>query len=129
MSDKERVAQYVQLRDYKKKAEAMFKESMTRVNSAITKLEGEFLSELIERDANSINTDSGTIYKRTRNSCSVKDRDAFFRWVIENRQLECMDIRANTKLVKEQMEKGVEVPGVNYSEITQVGIRRGKDSE
>ena len=40
-----------------------------------------------------------------------------------------MDIRANTKLVKEQMEKGVEVPGVNYSEITQVGIRRGKDSE
>jgi len=59
----------------------------------------------------------------------VKDRDEFIRWVIENRELECMDIRANTKLVKEQMEKGVEVPGVKYSEIVQVGIRRGEDSE
>ncbi|NCF69104.1 MAG: hypothetical protein GWP61_24360 [Chloroflexi bacterium] len=129
MSDKERVAQYVKLRDYKKAAEAEFKKSMERVNSAMAKLEGEFLAELIEMDVNSINTDAGTFYKRTRNSCSVKDRDAFFKWVIENRELECMDIRANTKLVKEQMEKGVEVPGVNYSEIIQVGIRRGNDDE
>jgi len=129
VSDKERVAQYVQLRDYKKAADAAFKESMTRVNSAIAKLEGEFLAQLIEQDVKSINTDAGTFYKRTRSSCSVKDRDEFFRWVIENRELECMDIRANTKLVKEQMEKGVEVPGVKYSEIVQVGIRRGEDSE
>jgi hypothetical protein len=129
MSDKERVAQYVQLRDYKKAANDEFKKGMKRVEDAIAKLEGEFLSQLIEQDVKSISTDAGTFYKRTRESCSVKDRDAFFRWVIENRELECMDIRANTKLVKEQMEKGVEVPGVNYSQIVQVGIRRGKEDE
>ncbi len=129
MSDNERVAQYVKLRDYKKAANAEFKKSMVRVDEAMAKIEGEFLQQLIESDSNSISTDAGTFYKKTRNSCSVKDRDEFFRWVIENRELELMDIRANTKLVKEKLDKGVDVPGVNYSEITQVGIRRGTDNE
>lgn len=129
MSDKTKVAQYIQLRDYKKAAKAEFDKGMERVNQAMEKIEGEFLKELVDNEVNSISTDAGTFYRLSRSSCSVKDRDEFFRWVIENRELELMDIRANKKLVKEKMEKGIEVPGVNYSEILQVGIRRGKNDE
>lgn len=124
----ERIAQYVQLRDHKDEARKEFNKNMEKVDAAIKKLEAILLDHLNKSGQNSANCDSGTAYKIERTSATVKDRDEFFRFVIENRQLEAMDIRANKKIIRELMDSGVEVPGVKFTSSVQIGIRRGKES-
>lgn len=125
----EKIAQYVKLRDYKKAAKAEFDKSMERVNEAMRKLEGDFLTELVDNDQESVRTKSGTVYRKTQSSCSVKDRDAFYSWAVSTDNAEAMDIRANKTNVRKLLSKGVEVPGVNFSQIIQVGVRRGDEDE
>lgn len=130
MSDlNKQISQYVQLRDYKEEAKREFDKSMARVTEAMTKLEGLFAKHLNDTGSNSANTDAGTIYKIERTSCSVQDRDDFFKFAVKNRKLEALDIRANKKVIQELMADGIEVPGIKFTASTQIGIRRGKDSE
>lgn len=126
-SIKEKIAQYVQLRDYKAAAKKEFDKSMARVNEAMEKLEGEFLKELIESEQESARTSAGTIYRLARANCSVKDRDEFYQWAQSTGNIDAMDIKANKTAIRKLLEKGVVVPGVNFSEIIQVGIRRGDE--
>ena len=121
-----KVEQYVQLRDYKKQAESEFKESMTRVNEAMAKLEGELMAGLNAEGVESIRADTGTAYIKTQTSATVKDREEFLKFVFTTKNLELMDVRANKKIVRELGEQGTVVPGVNYTEVKQVGVRRGK---
>jgi hypothetical protein len=58
----------------------------------------------------------------------VKDRDAFFRYALQTRQFDLMSIAANKSLVRELQEKGTQVPGVNYTEVLTIGVRRGKEN-
>jgi hypothetical protein len=125
----QKIMQYVQLRDYLDEAKKEFNTSMDRVKQAMAKLESEFATHLNDTGSNSANTDAGTIYKIERTSATVKDRDEFFKFAIKGRHLEAMDIRANKKIVKELLDQGVEVPGVKFTQSTQIGIRRGKESE
>lgn len=123
-----KVEQYVQLRDYKKKADDEFKEQMTRVNEAMKKLEGELMAGLDASGGESISGKTGTAYLKTQSSASVKDREEFLKFVFTTKNLELLDVRANKKIVRELGEQGTAVPGVNYTEIKQIGVRRGKDS-
>jgi len=123
-----KVEQYVQLRDYKDKANKEFKESMTRVNEAMAKLEGELMKALDDQGVDSIAGKTGTAYIKTQTSASVKDREEFLKFVFSTKNLELLDVRANKKIVRELGELGTAVPGVNYTEIKQVGVRRGKGS-
>ena len=125
---KVKVEQYVQLRDYKKKADDEFKQSMTRVNEAMKKLEGELMKGLDEQGVESIRGTTGTAYIKTQTSASVKDREEFLKFVFTTKNLELLDVRANKKIVRELGEQGTAVPGVNYTEIKQIGVRRGKES-
>lgn len=129
MSDiNEKISQYVQLRDYKDAAKKEFDKSMDKVKQAMTKLESEFLEHLNDSGTNSANGDAGVVYKIQRSSCSVKDRDEFFKFAVKSRHLDALDIRANKKIIKELMDDGVEVPGVKFSQSVQIGIRRGQDT-
>jgi len=123
----EKIDQFVKLRDYKKDADAEFKKSMERVNKAMKKLEGELMKALDEYGVDSLSGNSGTVYIRTQNSASVKDRDEFLKFVFGTKNLELLDVRANKKIVRELGLQGTVVPGVTYTEIKQVGVRRGKE--
>lgn len=122
----EKIKQYITLRDYKKKADAEYKESMERVNIAMKKLEAELMKDIEDSGGNSLSGNEGTVYIKTQSSASVKDRNEFLRYVLETRNLELMDVRANKAIVRELGEKGTAVPGVNYTEMKQVGVRRGR---
>jgi hypothetical protein len=124
----DRIDKYVKLRDYKKEADGEFKKSMERVNQALTKLEGELAKDLEASGGTSLTGANGTVYFTTRSTASVKDRDEFLRFVFETRNLELLDVRANKKIVRELGAEGTVVPGVTYTEIKQVGVRRGKES-
>lgn len=121
----DKVAAYIKLRDHKRAAEDEFKKSMERVNSAMEKLEGELLQHLMDTGASSLSADGiGTVYRNTRTSASVQNRDEFFAWAMEC-GVEAMDIKANAAFVKEYMtDHGVVVPGVKLTMVDTVGVRR-----
>lgn len=126
MNTQEKVTNYLRLRDHKKRADAEFKVSMERVNAAMAKLEAGLMADIQASGANSIAGDGGTVYIKTQSSASVKDRDAFFQFVFATKNLELLDARANKAIVRELQAKGTVVPGVNYTEIQQIGVRKGK---
>lgn len=115
---------YVKIRDAKDKAKKAFTLETERMTSALVKLDGIILNKL--EGAESIKTKFGTAYTKARTSCSVKDRDAFYEFAIQTDNLGAIDMKANAKAVRELMEEGTVVPGVNYSETLVVGVRRPK---
>lgn len=84
------------------------------------------LQEVLETaDAQSIKTSEGTVYASTRYSASLADPKAFMDYVIENKQFDLMDRKANATAVRDFVEvKGSPPPGVNLSAIRTIGVRR-----
>ncbi len=119
-----KVDQFIKLRDHKTKAKKAFDESMTRINQAIDKLEGDILGALQSQGLKNIKTDDGTAYINTQSSATVKDREAFEKFCDDTGNRGAMDIRANKKAIRELLDAGTEVPGVAYSERVTIGVRR-----
>lgn len=124
MKPNEMIQKYVAIRDAKKRASDAFKKETERMNEALTKLEGMILEHLEAEGAESIKTEFGTAFTKTRTSCSVKDRDAFYEFAVKTGNLGAIDMKANAKNVRELLEKGTEVPGVNFNQSIEVGVRR-----
>lgn len=119
-----KIEQFVKLRDHKAKAKKAFDQSMERINEAVAKLEGDIQAALQEQGLKNIKTDAGTAYLKTDYSATVKDREAFEEWAQSTGNTGAMDIRANKKAVRELLDSGEEVPGVNFSERVTIGVRR-----
>lgn len=120
----EMVRQYITLRDHKKAADAEFKKSMERVNLAMQRLEGELLQHLQDTGADSLACEAGTVYRNTQNSATVKDVGAFREWVVEHDNWDAVDLRANKVAIQQLLEDGIEVPGVKFTSVHTVGVRR-----
>lgn len=118
------VDNYVKIRDAKDNAKKAFTLETGRMTAALVKLDGLILAAL--EGAESIKTQYGTAYTKSRTSCSVKDREAFYKFALDTENLGAIDMKANAKAVRELMQDGVVVPGVNYSETLVVGVRRPK---
>lgn len=123
-SNAELVKRYIMLREHKAEAKRAFDESMARVNAGMEKIEGIFLDQLNETESESIKTEFGTFYKKTVVNASVADRPAFEDWCRKTGNTAAMTISANKKIVRELMDSGTEVPGINYSTMSNVGVRR-----
>lgn len=119
-----KVEQYIKLRDHKTKAKKAFDTSMTRINDAIEKLDGEILAGLQAEGAENIKTEFGTAYTITQATATVKDREALDTWARETGNEAVMNIAANKKIVRELLDEGVEVPGVKFTERQTIGVRR-----
>lgn len=126
MNTQERIAAYVQLRDHKKAADSEFKKSMERVNAAMKKLEGELMKDIAASGGNSLSGPSGVVYTTVKSTASIKDRDAFLRFVFQTKNLEVLDVRANKTVVRELEAAGTVVPGIKYTEAKVIGVRKGK---
>ena len=118
------IEKYVKIRDAKDAAKKAFTTSTKRMTDALTKLDGLILAALDKEGLESAPTDAGTAYKKSRSSCSVKDRDEFYNFAVSTGNLEAIDMKANPKIVRELMNGGVDVPGVKYSESIFIGVRR-----
>lgn len=127
MTPADMVRAYVRLRDHKEAAEKALKKSLERVVQGMDKLEALMLDHLNDTGASSITCKGiGTVYGKTRDSASVKDRDAFLEFIKENDLWDLLDARANKAVVRKLMEEtGTVPPGVNVSSMKTVGVRRG----
>lgn len=118
------IVKYIAIRDAKDAAKKAFDAETERMKLALVKLEGMLLEKLDESGAESFKTEHGTAFTKRRSSVSVKDRDEFYKWAVATGNLGAIDMKANAKSVRELLQEGTEVPGINYSESIQVGVRR-----
>lgn len=127
MTPEQMVQSYVRLRDHKQAADKEFKKSMERVNAGMDKLEALMLKHLQDTGGTSLACKGvGTVYLKAHESATVKDREAFLKFVVEQNLWDALDARANKPFVKEFMkEQGDDVPGVKFTAVQTVGVRRG----
>ena len=120
-----RVGQYVTLRDQIRELEDAHKAAMEPFKTALEKLAGVLLQALNTINAESVKTDTGTVYKTTKKSVSIADLDTFWKWVQKNDAYDLLDKKANVKAVEEYLDQHQKLPpGLNWSAIDVVGVRR-----
>lgn len=121
----ELVEAYIILRDKKEAAQAEFKKSLETTNKIMDTLEAVLLQKLEELGVDSLTAKGvGTVYRNTQDSCTVQDKATFREWVEETGNWDVVDMRANKTMVRELLNNGEQVPGVKFSSIHTVNVRR-----
>jgi hypothetical protein len=125
MTPAQKVAAYIKLRDHIKQAKEEFESSIEKPKLAMAKLEAELLDDLNKSGADSIAAKGvGTVYRNTQYSATVENREAFIEFVNAN-GWDAVDLKANKTFVREYItEKGAIPPGVKFTQVETVGIRR-----
>ena len=120
------VRQYIFLRDRKKELEAKHKKELEEVNLYMDHISGNLQTFLDSSGVESASTKAGTVYTTTRHTASLADPSEFMKFVIENKQWDLIDRRANAAACRDYVKEhdGNLPPGVNLSSIATVGVRR-----
>jgi hypothetical protein len=75
--------------------------------------------------ADNVGTANGTVYKTVKKSASISDMSAFWAYIEANGDFDMVDKKANPTAVEEFIEQnGVPPPGVNWTMMEVVGVRR-----
>jgi len=124
----EKVAQYIELRNLKRAAEAKYKEfCRVHYDEPMQELEGELLNYLNSIGADSISSKMGTVYKILHTSVTTADGSDFRQYVIDQEAWDVADWRPNKTMINELVAKGEPIPpGVNRSAFWKVGVMKGK---
>ena len=119
------IGKYVKLRDAIKAQDDAHKEKMAPYREAKEKVEALLLDYLQQQKSESVKTENGTVYRTSRKSASLEDADAFMRHVIGSEEWDLLDRKANATAVEAYVkENGVLPPGVKYTVMHTVGVRR-----
>lgn len=120
-----RVDQYIQLRDKIRDMEAKHKEQLKPYKEALDLLNAALVQHLNAIQAESVRTNYGTVYKTTKDSATISDSTAFWEHVLRTKDFDLIDKRANKTAVRDYIEdNGAPPPGVNYTQVSEVGVRR-----
>lgn len=131
-----RIEQYVKLRDLIKQMNQAHKDKMKVYNETLETLEGVLLTALNATGQDSAKTAAGTVYKTPKRTATLADAKAFQDWVKQHDAWDFVDWKANvtavTDYIKEQNQlvadgtqaEPIPLPGVNYNETIEVGVRR-----
>jgi glutaredoxin 2 len=122
----ELVEAYIKLRDKKEAAQEEFKKSLEPTNQVMEMLENLLLQKLNELGVDSLSAKGvGVVYRSTKDTASVEDKQAFRDYIEESGDLSVLDLKANKTVARDRANAGSPVPGVKFSSIMSVGIRRG----
>jgi len=120
-----RVGQYVKLRDKIKEISDRQKEELAPYKATLEKLNSVLLGHLNTVGADNVGTAEGTVYKTAKKSASVADMTAFWAYVTSHDDFDMVDKKANPSAVEAFIEaNGVPPPGVNWTVMEVVGVRR-----
>lgn len=120
-----RVAQFIQVRDAIKAIEEELKKRIAPLQEVKDMLEGWLIKHLETIGVESARTKHGTCTASVKYSAPLADPDMFMSWVIDNKQFEMIDRRANVTAVKAYIEENQTAPpGVNWSSYKSVGVQR-----
>lgn len=121
-----RVGQYVALRDRISEIEDLHKAELKPYKDTLEGLGNSMLKHLNTLGIESARTNNGTVYKSAKVSASIADTEAFWNYVVSNKDWDMIDKRANKTAVSDYVStNGGPPPGVNYAVMHVVGVRRG----
>ena len=116
---------YVKLRDRIKEADEAHKTKTAPAKDYLESLNGHILAALNTAGGDSIKTQYGTAYRTEKKSASIADPILFRDFVIANQAWDIADWKANAPAVEGfNKQHGTLPPGVNYTTIFVVGVRR-----
>lgn len=126
MDFNKRVAQFVQLRDLIAEEDKAHKDAMKVKRDTLAQLNSVLLQHLTAVGADSVATPAGTVYQTAKKSASIADMNAFWDYVQLTKDFDLVDKKANVTAVEEYIAKNnAPPPGVNFSSMLVVGVRRG----
>jgi len=122
---------YVQVRDRKRLIESQHKEALKPYNEVMGQLEGQLMEAIQRAGVQSLTGTGGTAYLSTKKRATIKDGTAFRAFVIDNKEFDLVDWRANANAVFDfiNAHNGSPPPGVNPSSYTEVNVRRPGEKE
>ena len=119
------VAEYRHLREQKARLEESIKPQLQEIKQRMEQIESVMLDTMNQSGANSINTNSGTVYKSTKTSYSLEDPAAFRRWAEANGRMDLYENRVSKDAMEELVTRtGQLPPGVKHSSFTTVNFRK-----
>lgn len=126
-----RISQFIDLRDKIKEIQERHEAELKPLLEVKDMVAGWLQTFMENAGCDKVGTDAGTCHFTTRTSASVADPALFMSFVIENKQFDLLDRRANVTAVKSYAKENKTLPpGVNLSTIKTVGVRRpGKSTD
>jgi hypothetical protein len=122
---KGRVAQYVALRDKAKEIEERHKAELKPLKDTMEMIGGLLQKFMEDNKTDAIKTEAGTCYTTTRSHAALADAEAFKQFVIGGNHFDMLDWKANSTAVRDYIkEHKAQPPGVNFTTIQQIGVRR-----
>lgn len=118
------VARYMQLREQKEALDRQYKEDKAKLEDGMDKLETYILARMTEDGVDSYKTGYGTAYRGTVDWASVANWDEVLDYVKQNEAYHLLERRVNKIAVRNYLDEGTQVPGVDYGQKVKVSIRR-----
>lgn len=120
-------AKYIALRDLKAKVKAEMDEKISKVDAAMEKIEAEMMTFLNNSGVESVNTKSGTFFKKTATKSKVADRDVFLHFVLDGGHINFLTNHVSADAVSEYIkEHGAVPPGVDIVREVSISVNRPK---
>ena len=119
------VGAYVKIRDSKKVIQDRHKAELEATNAKLALIESGLLNMLNADGVESMRTENGTAFKKTMVKATVRDRELFFNYVVENDLMHMLSSAVSAPAVREFIEANGEAPpGVAVNTVLTVNIRR-----
>ena len=120
-----RVAQLFQLRAKVAEIKAAQDAVLKPYAQTLQKLQDLILADLQAQGTDSMKVKGvGTVFKKTSESASIADKDAFRRHVIGSQDYDLVDMKANVPAVRKHIATvGEAPPGINFSSFASLGVR------
>jgi hypothetical protein len=126
MSINTRIEQFIKLRDLIKKENDEHAERMKAKTDLLKQLNNVILEHLNTAGVDSVAVRGvGTAYRNLKKSASIADGEEFKRFVIGTQAWDMLDWKANATQVADYVAvNNTAPPGVNFSTVVVVGVRR-----
>ncbi len=127
MEAKELIERYVQIRDKIAAINKECDEKIKPLQSLKVRIEAALAAKMEADNLDSMRTEAGTAFFKESTSATVADWDAVFKWIMANEAHHFIEHRVNKTAVEEFIkESGGDLPpGINYSAVKVVQVRRG----
>jgi hypothetical protein len=125
MTPADAVAKYIELRDRKAALKKAYEDKARLIDEKLKKIEAYFLKKFAESGGESAKFPAGTVFKKTRTSDKVFDREAFIAFVRDNEAFDFVENRVNKSALDQFVEETGDLPpGVTRTSEIIVNIRR-----
>lgn len=125
MKISEVVEKYILIRDRRASRKKEFEAEDAADKELQEKIEAKLLQAFDQTGVDSCRTAFGTAYKSSRTTASVADKESFMSFVREAGEWPLLEVRAAKTAVEQyKAEHGDLPPGVSWSEMTTINVRR-----